>query len=227
MQSERPSVFRIRCVATLSGSADLAGGAAAAVGERREEDRVAFLQGGHAGSDGVHHAGALVAEDDGCGVGDRAVDDAQVRVAEAGGADRDPDLAGTRVADAHLLDGDRLAGGAEDGGPHATGFPMWSTRPGRAPVSRPSSTTVSPLTSTRATPSGRTCQRSSPPGTSRTRAFLPRARRAGSNIRMSAAYPRAIKPRALMPAIIAGRWVMRRTPSSNERSLRSRSQERR
>src|SRR5206468_5728472 len=87
----------------LSGSADLAGGAAAAVGERGEDDGVAFLHGGHAGSDGIHHAGALVAEDDGCGVGDRAVDDAQVRVAEAGGADRDPHLARTRVADAHLL----------------------------------------------------------------------------------------------------------------------------
>src|SRR5437879_13403660 len=151
MQSERPSVFRIRCVATLSGSADLAGGAAAAVGERREEDRVAFLQGGHAGSDGVHHAGALVAEDDGCGVGDRAVDDAQVRVAEAGGADRDPDLARTRVADAHLLDGDRLAGGAEDGGPPDGPVPNVSTRPGRARVSWPSAAIVFPFPVTRPT----------------------------------------------------------------------------
>src|SRR6266566_1747138 len=224
IQCERPRVLRARRVATFGRTADLAGGAAATVREGREDDRIALLDGGDACADGVHHAGALVAENDGRGIGNGAVDDAQVRVTEAGGADRNPDLAGTRVADAHLLDGDRLAGGAEDGGPHATGFPMWSTRPGRAPVSRPSSTTVSPLTSTRATPSGRTCQRSSPPGTSRTRAFLPRARRAGSNIRMSAAYPRAINPRALIPAIIAGRWVMRRTPSSNERSLRSRSQ---
>src|SRR3989442_2774014 len=152
IQCERPRVLRARRVATFGRTADLAGGAAATVREGREDDRIALLDGGDACADGVHHAGALVAENDGRGIGNGAVDDAQVRVTEAGGADRDPGLAGTRVADAHLLDGDRLAGGAEDGGPHATGFPMWSTRPGRAPVSRPSSTTVSPLTSTRATP---------------------------------------------------------------------------
>src|SRR5438093_12606955 len=186
MQSERPSVFRIRCVAAFGGPSDLAGGAAAAVGERGEDDRVAFLHGGHAGSDGIHHAGALVAEDDGCGVGDRAIDDAQVRVAEAGGADRDPHLAWTRVADAHLLDGDGLAGGAEDGGPHDGEVPILSTRPGRSRVSWPSATIVFPFTMPRTTPSGRTCQRSSRPGMSRTSCFLPRPMRVGSNILRSA-----------------------------------------
>src|SRR5438093_2728889 len=78
IQGERPSVLRTRSISAFGGPADLAGGAAATVGERGEDDRVAFLHGRHTGSDGVHHAGALVTEDDGCGVGDRAGDDAQV-----------------------------------------------------------------------------------------------------------------------------------------------------
>src|SRR5438094_287356 len=188
---------------------------------------VALPDGGDARADGVHHAGALVAEDDGCGVGDRAVDDAQVRVAEAGGADRDPHLARTRVADAHLLDGDRLAGGTEDGGPHDVAVPILSTRPGRSRVSWPLATIVFPFTMARTTPSGRTCQRSSPPGMSRTSCFLPRPMRVGSNLLRSAGQPRTRMPRVRMPVSSAGRRVIRRTPSSSGRIWRSSSHERR
>src|SRR5881396_3856101 len=226
VQRERPGVLGTGGVAAFGGPADLAGGAATAVGERREDDRVALLHGRHAGADGVHHARALVAEDDGRGVGDRAVDHAQVRVTEAGGADRDLDLAGTRVAEAHLLDGDRLAGGAEDGGLHDGGLPILSTRPGRSRVSWPCATIVFPLTMTRAMPSGRTCQRSSPPGMSRTSCFLPRPMRVGSNIMMSAGQPRTRMPRVRMPVSSAGRRVIRRTPSSSGRIWRSSNHER-
>src|SRR5439155_467482 len=118
-------------------------------------------------------------------IGNRAVDHAQVRVAEPRRLDRDADLAGARVLDAHVLDRNRPPAAMIDRGAHHAGLPTWSTRPGRTPVSSPSSTIVSPLTMTRTTPSGRTCQRSSPPGMARTSAFLPSPSRAGSKSRTS------------------------------------------
>ncbi len=51
-----------------------------------------------AGPDRLHHARALVAEHDGNGEGDRAVDHRQVAVAEPGCGDRHQHLAGARVA---------------------------------------------------------------------------------------------------------------------------------
>src|SRR5262249_29292140 len=179
--------LRARRVAALGRPAHLARPAPPAVRERREDDGVALLDGGDAVADGVDHGRTLVPEDDRGRIRDRAVDDAQVRVAEAGGLDRDAHLAGARVRDPDLLDRDRAAAAVEDRSDHVhAGLPTRSTRPVRTPVRRPSSTTVSPFTITRTTPSGSTCQRSSPPGMSRTSCFLPRARRDGSNIMTSA-----------------------------------------
>src|SRR3989442_1045014 len=186
VHGERLRVLRVRRVATLGGAPGLAGRAAAAVRERREDDRVALLDGRDPGADGLDDARALVAEDDRRRVRDRAVDHAQVGVAEPGRLDRDADLAGAGVLDAHVLDRDRAPAPVIHGRAHHAGLPTGSTRPGRAPVSFPSSTIVSPLTTTPTTPSGRTCQRSSPPGMSRTSSFLPSASRAGSKRRTSA-----------------------------------------
>src|SRR5262249_56256961 len=121
----------------------------------------------------------LGTEHEGQGVGDGAVDDARVGVAEAGGADRDAHLARTGIAHRHVLDDDAACRSVEDGRLHLA-FPMRSTRPLRAPVSSPFSTITSPFTMTRTTPSGLTCQRSSPPGMSATSCFLPRRMRVGS-----------------------------------------------
>src|SRR5207249_2258338 len=186
VHGERLGVLGVRRVAALGGAPRLAGGAAAAVREGREDDRVALLDGGDTRADGLDDPRPLVAEDDRCRIGNRTVDHAQVRVAEPRRLDRDTDLAGARVLDAHVLDRNWTAASMVDGGAHHAGLPTRSTRPGRAPVSSPSSTIVSPLTMTRTTPSGRTCQRSSPPGMSRTSAFLPSPSCAGSKSRTSA-----------------------------------------
>lgn len=57
-----------------------------------------------AGADGLHHARALVAEHDGDGEGDRAVDHRQIAVAEPGGGHRDEHLAGARFAYLQVVD---------------------------------------------------------------------------------------------------------------------------
>src|SRR4029077_18323698 len=97
---------------------------------------IAFTDRRHSGPDRLDYARALVPEDDRNGVGDRAVDDAQIRVAEAGRLDRNPALARSGIADHRLLDRDRTIGAVEDGslaGPCHAGFPMRSTPPGRLP----------------------------------------------------------------------------------------------
>src|SRR4029453_5503553 len=65
---------------------------------------------------------------DGHRVRDRAVDDALIRVTEAGGANRDPDLAGAGIAHGDVLDDDAPGRAMEKDRPPA-GFPMRSTRP--------------------------------------------------------------------------------------------------
>src|SRR2546422_6446703 len=54
IQGERPSVLRTGSISAFGGPADLTGGAAATVGERGEDDRLAFLHGRYAGADGGH-----------------------------------------------------------------------------------------------------------------------------------------------------------------------------
>src|SRR5262249_1870926 len=116
---------------------------------------------------------------------DGAVDDALVRVTQAGGANRHPDLARAGIAHGDVVDGDATRWPVEDDRLHAA-FPMRSTRPARVSVSSPFSTITSPFTMTHTTPSGLTCQRSSPPGMSATSCFFPSRMRAGSNIMTSA-----------------------------------------
>src|SRR5262249_24054881 len=159
--------------------AALARGAAAAVRQGREDDGVALLDARDPGADGLDDARPLVAQHDRHRVGDGAVDDALVRVTQSGGTDRHPHLARAGIAHGDALDGDAARGSVEDDRLPAA-FPMRSTRPARTPVSPPFSTITSPFTRTRATPSGFTCQRSSPPGMSATSCFLPSRMRVGS-----------------------------------------------
>src|SRR5262249_39778481 len=154
---ERLRVLRARRVPALRRPSGLARRAAPAVGERREDDRVAFLHRRHAGADGVDDARALVTEDDRRRIRDRAVDDAEIRVAEARGADRDAHPADAGVLHAPVLDRHATPAPVVTRGAHHPALPTRSTRPGRAPVSFPSSTMGSPLTITATTPSGRTC----------------------------------------------------------------------
>src|SRR5207253_11023162 len=115
-------------------------------------DGVALLHRGDARADGVDDPRALVPEHDRRRIRDGAVDDAQVRVTEAGGAQRDPDLARAGVLHANVLDRDRTVRRPQDRSLHASGFPMCSVRPGFAPVSLPFSTIVSPFTMARTLP---------------------------------------------------------------------------
>src|SRR5262249_12179675 len=145
----------------------------------------ALLHAGHARADRLDDARTLVAQDDRDGIGDRAVDDALVRVAQAGGTDRHPHLARAWITDGDVLDRDAAGRAVEDDALHDA-FPIRSPRPGRPPTSSPFSTITSPFTMTRTTPSGFTCQRSSPPGMSATSCFFPSRMRVGSNIITSA-----------------------------------------
>ncbi|MGY3682023.1 hypothetical protein ACVWXU_005646 [Streptomyces sp. TE33382] len=58
----------------------------------------------HSGTDGLHHPGALVAEDHRRGKGDRAVDHGQIAVAQTRRGHRDQHLAGSRVAYLQVVD---------------------------------------------------------------------------------------------------------------------------
>lgn len=73
--------------------------------------RIAFLPAGHAGTEGRHPAGILMAEREAprTGADSTVVQHMQVRVANPGPADLDQDLAGTNDRHRHLLDHGRPA----------------------------------------------------------------------------------------------------------------------
>jgi hypothetical protein len=122
LDRERLRVLRARRVLALGRMAGVALGAAAAVRERRDDDRVALFDRAYADADRVDHAGALVSDHDRHGVGDRAVDDAQIRVAEPRRHDLDAHLAGTGIAHVDLLDRDGLTARIENRRLHANPF---------------------------------------------------------------------------------------------------------
>ncbi|MEZ5503233.1 MAG: hypothetical protein R3E50_11550 [Halioglobus sp.] len=70
---------------------------------------IADLQAADTGSDGFHYAGGLVAEDHVAGGGEAAVDDAEVRVADAAVLDLHAHLACPRLHDGDIIvDPDRF-----------------------------------------------------------------------------------------------------------------------
>ena len=85
-------------VSAVGRLAPVAGVAAPAVAQRGQHDVVADLHLGDGVADLLDHTGALVAEDDGRREHDRAVDDRDVAVAQAGVVDAHPHLVGSRVA---------------------------------------------------------------------------------------------------------------------------------
>ena len=64
----------------------------------------------------LHHARALVAQDDGQWVGERALDHLEVGMAEPAGVDPHQDVAGTQITEGDLLDNERAADLVQDGG---------------------------------------------------------------------------------------------------------------
>ena len=69
---------------------------------------VALGEFGHAFADLLHHAGALVPEDEGQRQRDRAGDRGEIRVAHAAGAEAHEDFAALRTLDGNFFDYDRL-----------------------------------------------------------------------------------------------------------------------
>jgi hypothetical protein len=83
----------------------------------RQRDRIPDLAIRDARPDRLDHPGALVAHDDRGRADPLAEPDVEVRVADAGGEELDPDLAGPWLVQLERLDRRRLADGRQDGGP--------------------------------------------------------------------------------------------------------------
>ncbi len=86
--------------------------ALAAAGPPGEGDTLAGGNVIHPGTDLFHHAGALVAEDDGQGAGDVARHVVELGVAHAGGLDPHKQFTGVGRAEIQVLDLQRAARGA-------------------------------------------------------------------------------------------------------------------
>ena len=80
------------------------------------DDMVADLHRPDLGADRFHYARRLVAGDAGEGVGVGALDEMQIRMAQAAGGGADEDFARAGGVEVRLPDGERGAGGAEEGG---------------------------------------------------------------------------------------------------------------
>ena len=116
---------------TRPGPAGQAPSTGAARHQPRQRDGLTDPQRPHARPDRVHDPGALVAHHDRRRSRPLAVPDVQVGVADAGGQDPHPDLAGPRLGRLERLDGDR-AGRASGG----------RRRGSRSRLARPSSFAV-------------------------------------------------------------------------------------
>ncbi len=98
---------------------------AGAAEPRQARDHViAGAQGRHLVADGLHHPGALVAEDEGLveRISPEAIDDVQVAVTDAGRHRAHEHLASPRLVDVDVLDRERRVHLPEDGGFHAVSF---------------------------------------------------------------------------------------------------------